>query len=96
MPPLVEPEEMKRKAAPRSESILRDAFHQWDPKNQRPELWNSYNGKGELGESIRVFPSPIGPFPDVWQYIHLENIPIVPLYFAKERPCVRRGTSGSW
>ncbi len=67
---------------------FRDRFHQWDPKNQRPELWDLYNTKIHRGESIRVFPLSNWTELDVWQYIRLENIPIVPLYFAKERPCV--------
>jgi len=69
---------------------FRNAQHQWDPKNQRPELWNLYNGRKHPGESIRVFPISNWTELDVWQYIHLENIPIVPLYFAKERPVVER------
>ena len=69
---------------------FRDEFHRWDPKNQRPELWNLYNTKVHKGESIRVFPLSNWTELDVWQYIHLENIPIVPLYFAKERPIVWR------
>lgn len=83
-------DEEKSRAKERIYSF-RDAFHQWDPKNQRPELWNLYNGRVNQGESIRVFPLSNWTELDVWQYIHLENIPIVPLYFAKERPCVRRG-----
>jgi len=67
---------------------FRDKFHQWDPKNQRPELWNIYNAKVQKGESIRVFPISNWTELDIWQYIRLENIPIVPLYFAKERPIV--------
>jgi sulfate adenylyltransferase subunit 2 len=67
---------------------FRDEFHQWDPKNQRPELWNIYNTKNQKGESIRVFPLSNWTELDIWQYIRLENIPIVPLYFAKERPVV--------
>ncbi len=67
---------------------FRDEFHQWDPKNQRPELWNIYNTKIQKGESIRVFPLSNWTELDIWQYIRLENIPIVPLYFAKERPVV--------
>ncbi|MCF7815253.1 MAG: sulfate adenylyltransferase subunit CysD [Candidatus Cloacimonetes bacterium] len=67
---------------------FRDNFHQWDPKNQRPELWNVYNTKIKKGESIRVFPISNWTEIDIWQYIRLENIPIVPLYFAKERPIV--------
>src|SRR4029079_13361561 len=70
---------------------FRDHHHRWDPKNQRPELWNLYNTKVHKGESIRVFPLSNWTELDVWQYIHLENIPIVPLYFAKERPMVVRG-----
>ncbi|MBL8868498.1 MAG: sulfate adenylyltransferase subunit CysD [Planctomycetaceae bacterium] len=73
---------------------FRDKFHRWDPKNQRPELWNLYNTKVNPGESIRVFPLSNWTELDVWQYIHLEKIPIVPLYFAKERPVVSRG--GTW
>jgi sulfate adenylyltransferase subunit 2 len=69
---------------------FRDRFHQWDPKNQRPELWNLYNTKINKGESIRVFPLSNWTELDVWQYIHLEKIPIVPLYFAKSRPVVER------
>ncbi|MFZ9609926.1 MAG: sulfate adenylyltransferase subunit CysD, partial [Methylococcales bacterium] len=64
--------------------------HRWDPKNQRPELWNIYNGKIDKGESIRVFPLSNWTELDIWQYIHLENIPIVPLYFAKDRLVVNR------
>ncbi|MDA3819156.1 MAG: sulfate adenylyltransferase subunit CysD [Candidatus Delongbacteria bacterium] len=67
---------------------FRDEFHQWDPKNQRPELWNIYNTKIQKGESIRVFPLSNWTELDIWQYIRLENFPIVPLYFAKERPVV--------
>ena len=67
---------------------FRDKFHQWDPKNQRPELWNIYNAKVHRGESIRVFPISNWTELDIWQYIRMENIPIVPLYFAKERPIV--------
>lgn len=65
---------------------FRDKFHQWDPKNQRPELWDTYNTKVQKGESIRVFPISNWTELDVWQYIRLENIPIVPLYYAKKRP----------
>ena len=64
---------------------FRDQFQQWDPKNQRPELWNLYNGQASTGESIRVFPLSNWTELDVWQYIYLENIPIVPLYFAPRR-----------
>jgi len=67
---------------------FRDKYHQWDPKNQRPELWNIYNARVHKGESIRVFPLSNWTELDIWQYIRLENIPIVPLYFAKERPVV--------
>ncbi len=69
---------------------FRDRFHRWDPKNQRPELWNLYNTRVNKGESIRVFPLSNWTELDVWQYIHLEQIPIVPLYFAAERPVVVR------
>ena len=67
---------------------FRDKNHVWDPKNQRPELWNIYNGKVNKGESIRVFPLSNWTELDVWQYIYLNNIDIVPLYFAKPRPVV--------
>jgi sulfate adenylyltransferase subunit 2 len=73
---------------------FRDQHHRWDPKNQRPELWNLYNTRVGKAESIRVFPLSNWTELDVWQYIHLEKIPIVPLYFAKERPVVRR--NGAW
>ena len=69
---------------------FRSEQHRWDPKNQRPELWNIYNSRIQKGESIRVFPLSNWTELDIWQYIHLENIPIVPLYFAKERPVVER------
>jgi sulfate adenylyltransferase subunit 2 len=69
---------------------FRTASHRWDPKNQRPELWNVYNARVKPGESIRAFPLSNWTELDVWQYITLENIPIVPLYFAKERPVVER------
>jgi sulfate adenylyltransferase subunit 2 len=82
-------DEEKSRAKERVYSF-RDRHHQWDPKNQRPELWNLYNGKVNKGESIRVFPLSNWTELDVWQYIHLENIPIVPLYFAAERPVVER------
>ena len=68
---------------------FRDKNHVWDPKNQRPELWNTYNGKVNKGESIRVFPLSNWTELDIWQYIYLNNIDIVPLYFAKPRPVVR-------
>ncbi len=69
---------------------FRDRFHQWDPKNQRPELWNLYNARVNKGESIRVFPLSNWTELDIWLYILREDIPIVPLYFAKERPVVER------
>jgi sulfate adenylyltransferase subunit 2 len=69
---------------------FRNAQHRWDPKSQRPELWHLYNGRKRKGESIRVFPISNWTELDVWQYIHLESIPIVPLYFAAERPVVER------
>jgi sulfate adenylyltransferase subunit 2 len=69
---------------------FRDANHRWDPKNQRPELWSLYNTHKNKGESIRVFPLSNWTELDVWQYIYQENIEIVPLYFAKERPVVQR------
>jgi len=67
---------------------FRDKFHRWNPKNQRPELWNIYNGKIRDGESIRVFPLSNWTELDIWQYIYLEKIPIPELYFAKNRPVV--------
>src|SRR5262252_1880406 len=70
---------------------FRDRLGQWDPKNQRPELWNLFNGRVEPGESIRVFPLSNWTELDVWHYIHLENIPVVPLYFAQERRMLVRG-----
>jgi sulfate adenylyltransferase subunit 2 len=73
---------------------FRSAGHAWDPKNQRPELWSIYNTRLGGGESMRVFPLSNWTELDVWQYIQQENIPVVPLYFAKERPVVRR--TGSW
>ena len=69
---------------------FRSAQHRWDPKQQRPELWRLYNARKHKGESIRVFPLSNWTELDVWQYIYLEKIPIVPLYFAKERPVVER------
>ena len=69
---------------------FRTASHRWDPKNQRPELWSLYNAKKHKGESIRVFPLSNWTEFDIWQYIHQENIPIVPLYFAAKRPVVER------
>ncbi len=85
-------DEEKSRAKERVYSF-RDANHAWDPKNQRPELWNLYNAKIKKGESIRVFPLSNWTELDIWQYIWMEDIPIVPLYFAKERPVVdRHGT----
>ncbi len=69
---------------------FRTNTHRWDPKNQRPELWNLYNGRIATGESIRVFPLSNWTELDIWQYIYLEDIPVVPLYFAKPRPVVER------
>ena len=82
-------DEEKSRAKERVYSF-RDKQHRWDPKNQRPELWNIYNGKVNKGESIRVFPLSNWPELDIWQYIYLESIPIVPLYFSAERPVVER------
>ena len=83
-------DEEKSRAKERVYSF-RDSKHRWDPKNQRPELWNIYNGKVNKGESIRVFPLSNWTELDIWQYIYLENIDIVPLYFAAIRPVVDRG-----
>lgn len=83
-------EEEKSRAKERVYSF-RDAFGQWDPKNQRPELWNIYNSQINPGESIRVFPLSNWTEKDIWEYILLENIPIVPLYYAAERQVVNRG-----
>jgi sulfate adenylyltransferase subunit 2 len=69
---------------------FRTASHGWDPKNQRPELWNLYNARKNKGESIRVFPISNWTELDIWQYIHLNDVPIVPLYFADQRPTVER------
>jgi len=85
-------DEEKSRAKERVYSF-RDSFGQWDPKNQRPELWNLFNSRVDKGESIRVFPLSNWTELEVWQYIHLENIPIVPMYFAKMRPMVVRGSS---
>ena len=82
-------DEEKSRAKERVYSF-RDKFHRWDPKNQRPELWNLYNGKVHNGESIRVFPLSNWTELDVWQYIHLENIPIVPLYLSAKRPVLEK------
>src|SRR6478672_682292 len=70
---------------------FRSAKHRWDPKNQRPELWRLYNARKNPGETIRVFPLSNWTELDVWQYIHRENIPIVPLYFARDREMIVRG-----
>jgi sulfate adenylyltransferase subunit 2 len=85
-------DEEKSRAKERVYSF-RDSFGQWDPKNQRPELWNLFNSRVDKGEGIRVFPLSNWTELDVWQYIHLENIPIVPMYFAKLRPMVVRGST---
>lgn len=77
-------DEEKSRAKERIYSF-RDVNHRWDPKNQRPEIWNIYNGRHKKGESIRVFPLSNWTELDIWQYIYAENIPVVPLYFAKKR-----------
>lgn len=82
-------DEEKSRAKERIFSI-RSAQHRWDPKLQRPELWRLYNARKNIGESIRVFPLSNWTELDIWQYIYLNDIPIVPLYFAKERPVVER------
>lgn len=82
-------DEEKSRAKERVYSF-RDNKHRWDPKNQRPELWNIYNGKINQGESIRVFPLSNWTELDIWQYIYLEQIPIVPLYFAADRQVIER------
>ncbi|MEN9417463.1 MAG: hypothetical protein RI988_1083, partial [Pseudomonadota bacterium] len=82
-------DEEKARAKERIFSV-RDTWGQWDPKNQRPELWSLYNARVAPGEHLRVFPISNWTELDVWQYIHLESIPIVPLYFAKPRPVVER------
>jgi sulfate adenylyltransferase subunit 2 len=82
-------DEEKSRAKERVYSF-RDKNHTWDPKNQRPELWSLYNGKKDKGESIRVFPLSNWTELDIWQYIHLENIDIVPLYLSEKRPVVER------
>ena len=82
-------DEEKSRAKERMFSF-RSAQHRWDPKNQRPELWRLYNTRKNPGESIRVFPISNWTELDIWQYIHLENIPIVPLYFSDVRPVVER------
>ena len=86
-------DEEKSRAKERVYSF-RDTKHRWDPKNQRPELWNVYNGKVNKGESIRVFPLSNWTELDIWQYIYLEGIPIVPLYFAAERDVIEM--NGTW
>jgi len=83
-------DEEKSRAKERAFS-LRDALGQWDPKNQRPEFWNLYNGRVEPGQSMRVFPLSNWTEMDVWEYIQREEIPVVPLYFAKEREMLVRG-----
>ena len=85
-------DEEKSRAKERIYSF-RDGRGQWDPKNQRPELWNLYNCRIEPGESIRVFPLSNWTELDVWEYIHVENIPVVPMYFAKDRLMLERGES---
>ncbi|MFY8274424.1 sulfate adenylyltransferase subunit CysD [Pseudoalteromonas sp. SSDWG2] len=82
-------DEEKSRAKERVYSF-RDKHHRWDPKNQRPELWNTYNSEVNQGESIRVFPLSNWTELDIWQYIYQENIEIVPLYLAQERPVVER------
>jgi sulfate adenylyltransferase subunit 2 len=82
-------DEEKSRAKERVFSV-RSAEHRWDPRNQRPELWNIYNGRVNRGESVRVFPLSNWTELDVWEYIERERIPVVPLYFAKERPVVER------
>ena len=82
-------DEEKSRAKERVYSF-RDRNHRWDPKNQRPELWNLYNSKVNKGESIRIFPLSNWTELDIWQYIYLDSIPIVPLYFAAERPVITR------
>jgi sulfate adenylyltransferase subunit 2 len=85
-------DEEKSRAKERIYSF-RDQYGQWDPKNQRPELWSLYNARVNKGETIRVFPLSKWTELDVWQYIHVEDIPIVPLYFAKPREVLVRGDS---
>ena len=86
-------DEEKSRAKERIFSV-RSAQHRWDPKRQRPELWRLYNARTSPGESVRVFPLSNWTELDIWQYIYQENIPIVPLYFAAERPIVER--DGAW
>jgi sulfate adenylyltransferase subunit 2 len=85
-------DEEKSRAKERIYSF-RDSRGQWDPKNQRPELWNIFNGRVDPGESIRVFPLSNWTELDVWEYIHVENIPVVPMYFAQDRLVYERGES---
>jgi sulfate adenylyltransferase subunit 2 len=82
-------DEEKSRAKERVVSF-RSAQHRWDPKRQRPELWRQYNARKNKGESLRVFPLSNWTELDIWQYIHLQNIPVVPLYFSKPRPVVHR------
>lgn len=82
-------DEEKSRAKERVYSF-RDRHGQWDPRNQRPELWNLYNGRIDKGESIRVFPLSNWTELDIWTYIHKENLPVVPLYYARERNVIRR------
>ena len=82
-------DEEKSRAKERVFSV-RTAEHRWDPRNQRPELWNIYNGRVNRGESVRAFPLSNWTELDVWEYVEREQIPVVPLYFAKERPVVER------
>jgi sulfate adenylyltransferase subunit 2 len=84
-------DEEKSRAKERIFSV-RSAGHRWDPRSQRPELWNLYNTRLREGETLRVFPLSNWTEHDVWEYIRAEKIPIVPLYFARERPVVKRGT----
>jgi sulfate adenylyltransferase subunit 2 len=86
-------DEEKSRAKERVFSV-RSAQHRWDPKNQRPELWRLYNARTSPGESVRVFPLSNWTELDIWEYIYLEQIPIVPLYFARQRPVVQR--NGTW
>ena len=91
MPPSAARAATRKRAAPRSAcSRSARAQHRWDPKNQRPELWSLYNTRMHKGESLRVFPMSNWTELDIWQYIYLHDIPIVPLYFAAERPVVER------
>ena len=88
-------DEEKSRAKERIFSFRSDQ-HRWDPKNQRPELWNIYNARKHKGESIRVFPISNWTELDIWQYIYLEEIPIVPLYYARERPVWCVTARSSW